>query len=154
MVWQRKSLKNKIHMKKLLLFTFLSFCFISIKAQSWVYHEFPDSNAVWNVSYQETGVGFCGEYSYTISNDTIINSVTFKKLNKTGRDFSMTYTSSAPPIWNCDHSISTPTYYNYAGAMREDVLQKKVYYIAMGDTTQQLLYDFNLNVGDTLKGYL
>jgi hypothetical protein len=109
---------------------------------------------VWNVSYQEYGMGFCGEYSYTISDDTLINNTVYHKIMKTGHDFSMTYYANPSPHWVCDHSVAYGNYTNYTGALREDISLKKVFFIPPSDTALQLLYDFNLNVGDSLKGYL
>jgi len=42
----------------------------------------------------------------------------------------------------------------YKGAIRQDILNKKVFYIPPAETTEQLLYDFNMQVGDTVKGFL
>jgi hypothetical protein len=141
-------------MKKLLLISFLLLQLSQSEAQSWIYHPFPDSLATWNVSYQEYGVGYCGEYSYTFSGDTLINGVTYQKVLKTGHDFSMTFTPSPFPTWNCNHSVMYSNYTVYAAAIKEDMLQKKIYVVAPSDTLVQLLYDFNMNVGDSLKGYL
>lgn len=112
-------------MKKFsLIFILLWQCIIA-DAQTSVYHEFPDSNATWNVFWSSWGYGLqTGNYVYTFSNDTIINGLTYHKIN------------------------------GYAAAIREDLIQKKVYVIPLFDSVPQLLYDFNLNVGDTLKGYL
>jgi len=38
--------------------------------------------------------------------------------------------------------------------IRQDTSAKKVFAIFRGDTTEQLLYDFNLQVGDTVKGFI
>ena len=38
----------------------------------------------------------------------------------------------------------------YAGGFREDVLNKRIYFIEPDSTADTLLYDFNLSVGDTL----
>ena len=40
----------------------------------------------------------------------------------------------------------------YRGAMRNDTLNKKVYFIERDSLNEILLYDFSLNVGDTLYG--
>jgi hypothetical protein len=141
-------------MKKLLLISLFLFQLSDSKAQSWVYHEFPDSMAIWNVSYQEYGVGYCGEYSYTFSGDTLINGVIYRKVMRTGHDFSMTFSPSPFPTWNCNHSVMYSNYSVYIAAIKEDIFQKKIYVVASNDTLVQLLYDFNMNVGDSLKGYL
>jgi hypothetical protein len=38
----------------------------------------------------------------------------------------------------------------YQGAIRQDTLLKKIYFMPPGETYDSLLYDFNLNLGDTL----
>lgn len=38
----------------------------------------------------------------------------------------------------------------YFGAVREDSAAQQVYFVHAGDSTEQLLYDFSLNLGDTL----
>jgi hypothetical protein len=38
----------------------------------------------------------------------------------------------------------------YAGAWREDSLLKRVYFVNAGDSVEQLLYDFSLNMGDSI----
>jgi len=40
------------------------------------------------------------------------------------------------------------------GALRADNGNKKVFYVPMNETYEQLLYDFALSVGDTITGYL
>jgi hypothetical protein len=116
-------------MKKLLLTFLIGFSFYFSKAQSFIYHEFPDSNATWNVSWINWGFDGQGQDTYTLGGDTIIYGSTYQKVIQNGYNFQ---------------------------AIREDVAQKKVYIYTFfsTDTTEKLLYDFNLNTGDTLKGYL
>lgn len=125
----------------LILFLLLNSCFVS--AQTSMYHSFPDSNATWNYKLQANcfANGTADEdYSIVISGDTLLNNRTYHKL----------YTPFVA-------SLSTGTcggiLNGYKGAIREDVIGKKVYIIPSQDTTEQLLYDFTLQVGDTVKGY-
>jgi hypothetical protein len=137
-------------MKKLLSILLISFS-LSANAQTSVYHQFPDSNAVWNVELDY--YVFCTpftypsitHYSYVIGGDTMIGSETYHQL------FVPAYQTSysGAPCYN-----DTVTAGNYAGAFREDTAAKKVYYVYPFDNTEQLLYDFTLNVGDTVHGYL
>lgn len=88
------------------------------------YIPFPDSNAVWR---SECAQGFQGEdhwynyYSVGVD-DTIIGSYTYHILNGGSE-----------------------------GAYRNDDTARKVYYVPPLDTTEVLLYDFSLQVGDTFK---
>lgn len=110
-------------------------------AQTSVYHPFPDSNAVWNMECH-VWPGCVSQppfeyFSYTIAGDTVINSATYHK-------------------WFIPHVIYTDTCDTinkpgYMGAFRQDIPGKKVYYIKPGLFTEELLYDFDIGVGDTIK---
>ena len=139
---------NKVRMKKILLVSFTLITFF-VNGQTSVYHPFPDSNAVWNID----GECFCTYspyppysgyeiYSITISADTIINSQTYHKLKI---PFVQTDGSS------CNLFVTTS---GYTGAIREDTTNKKVFFVPPSENTEQLLYDFTMQVGDTVKGYL
>ncbi|MBA3971394.1 MAG: hypothetical protein H0X46_04505, partial [Bacteroidetes bacterium] len=129
-------------MKKLLLllFTFLAFF---AKGQTFVYHPFPDSVAVWNfyvylpcpeiVSLQEN-------YSIAITGDTIIGGLLYQKL----------FTPHI--IKSYDTTICGGEYPGYKGATRQDTTNKKVFFIYPSDTAEYLLYDFTMQLGDTVKG--
>ncbi|MAY83289.1 MAG: hypothetical protein CMP59_04070 [Flavobacteriales bacterium] len=125
----------------------LSFSLISVfvlNAQTSSYHEFPDSNAAWNYNFQLNcfANGTADEsYSIMISGDTTINNTTYKKLSIPYLQSQSTGTCGAYAI-------------GYKGAIREDVQAKKIYIVAPASNSEELLYDFNLAVGDTLKGYL
>ncbi len=134
-------------MKKLFLFIVV-FVTLSSSAQTSVYHPFPDGNAVWNIGYSF----YCWlppydiggkSYSITFSNDTVIGSQSYHKL----------IVPFMPPATStCGGG---PAYVNvYKGAIRQDVAVRKVFIVPSASNTEQLLYDFNMQVGDTLKGYL
>jgi hypothetical protein len=116
-------------------------------AQIYEYVPFPDSGAIWSerFTYPE-GIDSIAEYSFerfaTNGEDTLINSVLYKKLF-------LFYDTT----FNKNNAV-------YIGGIRED--NKKVYYL--GDTIHRLkpladyfnfeeilLYDFNLNEGDTIE---
>jgi len=42
----------------------------------------------------------------------------------------------------------------YKGAIRQDTLNRRVFIIPSTAITEQLLYDFTMQVGDTVKGYI
>lgn len=130
-------------MKRILFFTIIIWSLNGF-SQSNIYHSFPSANAVWNFNFSTNcfGRGAANEnYSITISGDTILNNKVYQKLF-------VPYVQSNSSA-NCG-GFST----GYKGAIREDVTLKKVYFMAPFDTTEQLLYDFNMQVGDTVKGYL
>ena len=115
-------------MKTFKLLVFLFCLSLVAKAQS-SYTPFPDSNATWQVNYYNSGSG--GSYGqfnplvtvYTQTGDTIVSGISYYKLD-TGK--------------------------TYAGGLRQDVSNRKVYYLPPDSTKDTLLYDFNLKVGDTL----
>lgn len=123
----------------------------NIKAQTNVYHPFPDSNAVWRerssvtISYGGGGGGGCpssnvmyygGSYQYTIGGDTVINPYTYKKIYASGF------------CWVCNDPAGW--FYNYVGGLRQDSTNKKVYFKYTG-YPDKLIYDFSKQVGDTLN---
>jgi len=129
--------------KQILLLTLLT-AIISAKAQFNVYHPFPDSNAFW----MEGGNHFCppssdGAYTleYMIRADTTINGHIYQILSEGDWD-------------QCNgFPIAPLVYYAKAACIREDT--GKLVYICCAlnytrDSTEQLLYDFNVKVGDRL----
>jgi hypothetical protein len=80
-------------------------------------------------------------YSIVISGDTTINSVTYHKL-------------TTPYIQAVMLGTCTANYAGYKGAFRNDVANKKVFYVPPSNSIEQLLYDFTMQVGDTVKGFL
>lgn len=132
----------------LLVFTF--FLFLSSGfGQSNVYHPFPDSNAVWReANYTNPCVctlsctNSCGrELQYYMQGDTVMGAYSYHKVYLTSAYF-----------FNANQA--TPTTSFWAG-LRQDTMLRKVYCSIPSKNVQDtLLYDFNLNVGDTLQGYL
>jgi hypothetical protein len=126
-------------MKTLFLFLAVALSGVEGFAQTNVYHPFPDSNVVW-VEATENGAHppciIYEDYNLFFNGDTIIGSYTYKKLLKSGH----TYSNCPPPGWY---------YYNQqCKFFRQDSSLKKVFLFINGKDS--LLYDFNLNVGDTL----
>jgi hypothetical protein len=108
-------------------------------AQTNVYHPMADSLVSW---CESATWGFCpavDKYVLSIEGDTVINSMQYHKLYASGNVSCQQY---------------QPTFYSheYRGAFREDSTQKKVYYTDMYGSADELLYDFNLVVGDTIPG--
>ncbi|MCW3103178.1 MAG: hypothetical protein JWO09_1618 [Bacteroidetes bacterium] len=145
-------------MKKVLLLLLFTGCLEGLEAQSGVYHPFPSSDALWRESSGEYFCNCCRDYQYSINGDTTIGSYTYHRLKWSGivyGDPNVPYVGGS--YWGC---VSTPppsmAYLSssiatfYAGGFREDVLNKRIYFIEPDSTTDTLLYDFNLSVGDTL----
>lgn len=131
-------------MKKILLIAAI-FITLSTKAQTSVYHPFPDSSAIWNFHFS---VPFCppgsidSYYSFTLTGDTIINSQTYHKLE-------------IPFVQSIALGSCTPSIFSgYKGAIRQDTAMRKVFIVPPTTTIEELLYDFNMQVGDTVRGYI
>lgn len=136
----------------------LTLCFVFIlfegKAQTNVYHPFPDSSANWNFTVQNVCWGVTGnslyqhQMSIVFGPDTVINMTTYHSL------YIPAYIVNAGP-----HCYNPPAgnYIlpgKYAGAIRNDHAARKTYIIPEQTSVEQLLYDFNWQVGDTITGYL
>jgi hypothetical protein len=124
-----------------------------------VYHPIPDTGATWcerrNIL---SSPPFCCQgtwvidmsYKYYLGADTTIGPYIYKKLLSTGDSM---YHSAGPttcqpsPPPNCLLTTYDTWVNRYHGAIREDLNARKVYIFT---NQEYLLYDFDLNVGDTL----
>lgn len=100
----------------------LFFLLLNNSVQSQSYVPFPDSNAVWTV---DDGAN----HSYSLIGDSIYNSHTYKKIYL---------------------MVNSQPFY-YKGMTRQDIPNKKIFAVNREDTVEKLLYDFNVNVSDTVK---
>jgi hypothetical protein len=142
-------------MKPLLLFACIILSFGAF-SQSNVYKPFPlVDGATWKVKWQGEGCVVSGNpqtyshhvrYQYTVQGDTIINADNYKKLYM-GPVIGFPYLNCFPQLpfigWN-----------GYVGALRQDTAAKKVFFYPENDTLEYLLYDFGMQVGDTVIGYM
>ncbi len=120
------------------------FSWLCVQAQTNNYHPFPDSNAVWNIHYWMACWGSEAaddHYSITFAGDTLIGGTSYHKL-------------TTPYIEHHSTGNCSWTSLGYLGAIRRDGANRKVYFVLSPDTSGQLLYDFNLQVGDAIQGYL
>lgn len=102
---------------------FLLLSCLSVQAQA----PFPRKNAIWQIEIQWHGTS--GK-SYKTFGDTLLQ----------GKNFAKIYRGDISTNWQ-------PT---YVGAYRVDSLGEKVYYWEKGAASDILIYDFSLQVGDTL----
>jgi hypothetical protein len=138
-------------MKKFLFFLLLIIS-VSSRAQTSVYHSFPDS-AFWRVDilvYSPMDGGCMATYyfHYYVSGDTLINSSVHKKIYKSF--VLLTSTGSASP---CD-PIPSIEDSGYVGALKEDSILNRTFFVLPNYTNDTLLYDYNLIAGDTVKGFI
>ncbi|HLG02969.1 MAG TPA: T9SS type A sorting domain-containing protein [Bacteroidia bacterium] len=143
-------------MKNLLLIL-ASITTLIANAQTSVYFPFPDSATVWRQYSYRPGNCCCSGYPclseddfvYFLNGDTLIGALVYKKIYQTGNG--VTHVLGPP---NCPPWCSNNEYYYYnniySGCIRQDTAQRKVFYMPPGYTQDTLLYEFNLNIGDTL----
>ncbi len=115
-------------MKKLNVIILLGILQISLNAQPYI--PMPTKKAVWTISTVSFGVP-TAPYKYGMYGDTIINNRTYKKIYQ-----------------NFDNNFDI-TNSVYRGAILE--FGKKVYKVNPGTTTEGILYDFTLAIGDTAR---
>jgi hypothetical protein len=130
---------------KTCLTIFLVILSLFVSGQTNVYHPFPDSNATWCDKYIANqgciNMSFdSASNTYQLAGDTSINGLTYHKL--------LHYYAYYD---NC-----SPYYFTDIGTeyIRQDVSQKKVWWFFPGTQRDTILYDFNLNVGDTITAAL
>lgn len=131
-----------MHMKPVLALLLLFSSLQSLQAQ---YQPFDLDSGRWYAFYSTKGGRFGGGHvssnyvrdsvKFYCEGDTIINAITYKKLMYVGNTESQTVPLS--PISG------------YYGAIRNDVPNKKVYFVTLNGT-EFTLYNFNLNIGDTI----
>ncbi len=125
----------------IMLFTLTMFVFSS-RSQEYQYVSFPDSNSVWSEYYWSSESPAVYNKFALFNEDTLINGITYKKLFHTA-----------------NHSSITPENSSCIGGIREDSLNRVFASISIGgfvtpETQEILLYDFNLNEGDTIRRYI
>lgn len=126
---------------KNLLTLFLILFISQLMAQNFT--PIPTSNVVWNENISNTQ-SFCADQSIQITGDTLINGTVYHKLYVTGVEYFMTQ-----PNGFCTNTVLRSFSY-HGGYFRNDSLNKKVWYRTTTMNRDTLLYDFNLQVGDTL----
>ncbi len=104
---------------------------IGVSSFSQTYHEFPDSNTIWNIYMQDYSVLYEAK-RYIFYNDSA---------NINGKIYSILYRVDNDT--NCTGGTDS----SIVSYFREDSL-KRVW--CRFDTTDYLLYDFSLNIGDTI----
>lgn len=115
------------------------------------YIPLPEEDGFWKVEHygpdcfdEEPYGGLCYVSQTYLEGDTIINDISYNKVYENGMSY---------------NSYPNPTSYwgpYYRGCYRNDIANKKVFFIRSWDPQNEevLLYDFNLQIGDTIQTYL
>ncbi len=94
------------------------------------YHPFPDSNAIWNNFYYGYSTDFRERFG--IKGDTLINEILYNKI------YSI-----------IDDTVLSQEHMTYYAALREN--ESKQIFIKIQDWDEEILiYDFSLNIGDSM----
>lgn len=135
---------NKRAFIPLIILTFL----LTISSKAQLTADFPDSNYYWNESHWTRGCDMTCPFHYIVgtmfdSTSHIKNGLTYRSIYFKGSQYTMTY--DIPP-----QVINITNYTSLQGYIRNDKLNKKVYFrnSILDTTSDQLLYDFNLKLGD------
>lgn len=123
----------------------LNFCY----SQTNNYQPFPDS-AIWRVdvitnSPQNGGCQAIYYFQYYISGDTLINSNLYKKIYK-----SYVFLASTGAASPCN-PLPLTELTGYWGALRDDSINNKTFFVFSNSYSDSLLYDYNLQIGDSIK---
>jgi hypothetical protein len=114
---------------------------LSVKAQTSIYHPFPDSNATWCSEFITLNCfilrGIDIKSTVELNGTAIINGRVYNRL-----DHYEIYVDNCGPTFT---SIDTSTYY-----IRQDTLLKKVWLYDSSTGGDTILFDFDLHDGDTL----
>jgi hypothetical protein len=127
--------------------TLFALVFVAFVSSAQAYKPFPTSGAIWREYQTGYQCDCCSDYQIFVTGDTVINTITYHKLKKTGMMYFQDLNGNCHPVF----------WYNinqYAGGFRNDSINKRVYYFPPFALNESLLYDFNLNLGDTTDTYL
>lgn len=98
-----------------------------------------DTNSVWNITWNcykpPPFPCYSDYYRYRIYGDTVYDSTLYKRLYRIDLD------------QECSLNIEDSV---YVGGIREEIAEKKVYFIEYAIYGERLLYDFTLEIGDTV----
>ncbi|MEO6305702.1 MAG: T9SS type A sorting domain-containing protein [Bacteroidia bacterium] len=112
--------------------------------QANVYKPFPNVYGNWHLRttvYPNQTQGPTFDSLFHTAGDTILNTSTYKKVNKI-----FFGNGCCPPSVNTIYTGGV-----YAFAYRNDSLNKKVYIVPKNSPVEYLWYNFNLSIGDTIK---
>ena len=139
-------------MKTLLPFLILLLSFS--KGYSHAYTPFPETNAVWTGYFnwcESQNFFFENHIQTRFNGDTLINGLIYHKL--VGQELNASGTCDIFP-YNFGTNVYVDTIpFLRLGYLRQDTAFRRVYYLQSDTSTETILYDFNLSVGDTVTRF-
>ena len=140
----------------LLILSFITLISMSY-GQTNVYHKFLGQNSVWTGGYTGYQSPWCYKNIYSVYDS---NSGWTMPVGDSIYYLLEQQTSFYPPYYSgpmagiCDFTgNSSGNNYDLPGYLREDTILRKVYFLPIDSINEKLLFDFSLNIGDTLKPY-
>ncbi len=127
-------------MKKIILFLLL---LTSAPAFAQKIH-FTDSSNIWVYDLPNNGDMCPGQTIYSYGHDTFLHGHTYRQLIQNGMDDGSSFTSS------CLHWVYNGYLTLY---VREDTTAGIVYSLVPLETTERILFNFNLRLGDTISNF-
>lgn len=143
-------MRDKMTIKKhILILTIHLLTLMVTQGQTNIYHPFPNSAAIWTETFSQNPcycppigwcTGNCGDYhKYSMNGDTLFGSHYYQKI----------YDTPAHYQYGTQYSGVFPYTKTFSMGIRQDTLTKKIYMFNT-NFADTLLYNFDLNVGDTL----
>ncbi len=131
-------LKNSLH-SNLTIIPFLFSLLANNSALGQNYSPMPETNVFWGIEHYDSTLPcqYTEKYYYHLNGDTLIQGKNYKKLF---------YKIEALSCQNVNYP------YGFIGGIRQDTINRKVFcsLVSLGHQ-DTLLYDFNLQIGDTLQ---
>ena len=133
-------------MKNKYILLLVVICGLTIKIVAQPYSNYINYSSVWGMkSGSSDGVNnYVSHFRYYINGDTTIGTYNYFKLNVIGVDSIIPINSGSP---------SDTSFNYYIGALREDIA-KKFYFIPKNQSSENILFDFNLTIGSSLPNNL
>lgn len=121
-----------------------------MQAQTNVYHPLPE-NAIWRIDQHyydpfQNPCSFWYYYQFESAGDTLIDGSTCRKINRSISEAENIFCGAVQPI--------APGNSGYVGALEELPDSNKVYFYPASGSTKYLLFDYNMEVGDTLWSWV
>jgi hypothetical protein len=127
---------------------------LEVKGQSYI--PMLSDSLYWDIAYADMNA-FCNEYGnpgagpyrYAIDTDTLINNIVYKKFKSYPFFSTLQQPSPNCPPFAIDTVLATNLITSYL-FLREDTLAQKVYRYDVNFSQEDLLYDFDVQIGDSL----
>ncbi|MBK9526218.1 MAG: T9SS type A sorting domain-containing protein [Bacteroidetes bacterium] len=131
-------------MRKLIILFIVIFPVLSF-AQTSIYHPFPEQGGIWRIDWGEQSCFMSGspqaKYNYVMNGDTLLNGLWYNIID---RYYGSNYLCG--PFY--------PVGSGYMGGLRQDSLNRQVFFVPKDSTNEKLIYDFSLVIGDTVPNFL